>query len=766
VNDSDRRTIFNGTPGDVFTNDTDRVLYQLFCMWENTCGHCAQYDHAIGPWWALGLHFGCNCEQVAIKPGAKAKPFVDFQQIISDLDEDQQNRVIGKANYQLFKKAVVTWEDVVTPSRVRDLREVVARKKLSIDTMADAGVNPRIAEQAHESVHTPEHELVERQRHELVGKLTKAGMSQEQMLDELSRRLASRVTIAAAPTWENAAGTIQGLPGVRPSTAAELAKLMRMAAPVGRKSTKPAPTAPASVAPPEPAAPSPATIPLPPEEPGFVPWAQRKEETIASLKATTQPLHSNPMVAEAQRIGATAGCKILVVDDKAQSIYIWGLKHDEAAASYHAGHDVILINARSKYWRQAELDAAYERRWFATNDRNQIINHELGHWAHRHKVGAERFEEMFKRRKSIPGATGERIEAEVSRYARTMTVEAIAEIHAGLKAGKTYSDKVMAYYKTFGGPIPSSPGAQTKPGRKPPHGQLLHSDMVPTEKAKPIRGEMAAARREGVGKNAKILMADGSEAPAHIKPSMVPPQWTDVKVSIDPKAEVLVTARDAKDRPKMVTSQSYDNRSAAIKFNRVSTMVEEHETITREIRAAQGNPATKEEADVARLMQVQGTRPGSNADTKAKVKAYGATTLEARHVVQSSDGVRLQFVGKEGIAHDHLVRDKQLAEMLLERKNAAGSPEAPIFRTTADKVREFTASLDGGKFTPKDFRTSAATRLADEIVRSDPRPSTDLKEHRQRLNIVAGQVSRLLGNRPAQALESYIHPSVFELWTP
>src|SRR5271166_767481 len=285
------------------------------------------------------------------------------------------------------------------------------------------------------------------------------------------------------------------------------------------------------------------------------------------------------------------------------------------------------------------------------------------------------------------------------------------------------------------------------------------------EKAHPARGEMREARREGTGKEAKIVMADGSKAPDHIKPSMVPPKWTGVKIAIDPKSEVLVTARDDKGRPKMVTSDSYNTRSAAVKFDRTTEMLEQHDKIAGEIQKARNGPQ-KEEAECAWLMQVQATRPGSERDTKADVKAYGATTLEARHVVQSKDGVRLQFIGKEGVAHDHLVRDKELGKMLMERKSSATSDSDKLFKTTDAKVRDFTAARDGGKFTPKDFRTSAATRLAAETVQADPRPSRDMKEHAQRVKAVATKVSGLLGNKPAEALKSYIHPGVFSDWSP
>lgn len=310
-----------------------------------------------------------------------------------------------------------------------------------------------------------------------------------------------------------------------------------------------------------------------------------------------------------------------------------------------------------------------------------------------------------------------------------------------------------------GGGGVATKGQKPRPARKP--GDTKESKR---EKAIPKRGEMAEAKREGKGKDARLVMSDGSVAPAHIKPSMVPPDWTNVRISTDPSSEVLVTARDNKGRSKMVLSPSYEARAATIKFNRVSEMIAKHDEIAKEIQKARENSETKEEAECAWLMQIQATRPGSDRDTKAKAKAYGATTLEARHVVESSDGVRLQFVGKEGVNHDHLIRDPQLAKMLIERKNSAGSPDRKLFNTTDEKVREFTSSLDGGKFSPKDFRTSAATRMAADLVGKEKTIVKDQKELNKRIKAVAEHVSRLLGNRPAQALESYIHPAVFSPW--
>lgn len=296
-------------------------------------------------------------------------------------------------------------------------------------------------------------------------------------------------------------------------------------------------------------------------------------------------------------------------------------------------------------------------------------------------------------------------------------------------------------------------GSESKEGEKP------------GGKPKATRGEMVPARRTGAGKEAKVLLGNGKKAaPGHIKPSMIPPQWTDVKVSTDPQADLLVTGRDAKGRPIAVYSDAFHMRSAAVKFARVKEGLTKASSMAAQNQRNRSDPALKENADCVWLMQEQATRPGSDKDTGGKVKAYGAATLEGRHVVRADDGVRLQFVGKEGVYHDHLIRNPKLAAMLAERADAAG-PAGRLFDTDYAKVAAYTkGKLDGGAFTPKDFRTIKATQLALGQVAKMKKPPATEAEYTAAVKKVAVAVSGVLGNRPQQALESYIAPEVFSGW--
>jgi hypothetical protein len=160
-----------------------------------------------------------------VKPGAEAQhDFCNYRELLDGFDEAQKTAAIGASNYRLLKSGLAKWDDIVTPNRVRDFREVVARNNLTVKQMTDHGVKKYQAEKAYSAVHTAEHEHVERQRRELLQKLTGAGLSQETLVKELAGKLASRVTIAAGPTGPYTEGPAWG--GGRlpvPGHAAELA---------------------------------------------------------------------------------------------------------------------------------------------------------------------------------------------------------------------------------------------------------------------------------------------------------------------------------------------------------------------------------------------------------------------------------------------------------------------------------------------------------------------------------------------------------------
>jgi hypothetical protein len=192
--------VITGLPGTTWTNDGGKVRYQFVAELRRTCGVCLQYHLQIGASWPIPIHFGCRCRQVALFPGDTSQPFANFREVLRDLDPHQQAAAVGSANYRLIEAGVVRFEDVVTEGRVRDLREVVSLKGLSLEALETAGVPKAVAEQAHRSVTTPAHRLAADSRARTLVALRAKGVSDEEARRAVSSRLAARVTIGAGPS--------------------------------------------------------------------------------------------------------------------------------------------------------------------------------------------------------------------------------------------------------------------------------------------------------------------------------------------------------------------------------------------------------------------------------------------------------------------------------------------------------------------------------------------------------------------------------------
>ena len=264
-------------------------------------------------------------------------------------------------------------------------------------------------------------------------------------------------------------------------------------------------------------------------------------------------------------------------------------------------------------------------------------------------------------------------------------------------------------------------------------------------------------------KSGKWKMPDGSDAPEHIQKLGIPPAWKDVYVNPNPGGDMLARGKDAKGRLQIRYSDSHNMKAAADKFGRVSELRTKRKQILSEMdQDAKKGGASREHAECLRTIVTTGIRPGSDKDTKAAKKAFGATTLEGRHVVVTGGEVRLQFTGKKGVDLDIPVYDQKTANILVNRAASAGST-GRLFKTDAAALRDYSKSKDGGGFKTKDHRTALGTETALTAVNRMKAP-TDVKSYKAQVKSVATEVSGVLGNTPAIALKAYIDPSIFSNW--
>ena len=240
----------------------------------------------------------------------------------------------------------------------------------------------------------------------------------------------------------------------------------------------------------------------------------------------------------------------------------------------------------------------------------------------------------------------------------------------------------------------------------------------------------------------------------------IPPGWSGVQRAERASAPVQAEGKDDKGRAVRVYSRAHAKAQAYDKFQRVRALDIAMAGITKRVRSdmRSDDPKVREPAAVLALIIDTGIRPGSDEDTGADKQAYGATTLEGRHVVVSGERVSLQFVGKKGVDQDVTVDDDALAAMIRERKSNAGE-KGRVFDVSATALQVYTSDITGNKFTPKDFRTLKALTVAREQV---ARLKGSDGERKAKVREIAEAVAASLGNTPSVAVSSYIDPEVLD----
>ncbi len=257
-----------------------------------------------------------------------------------------------------------------------------------------------------------------------------------------------------------------------------------------------------------------------------------------------------------------------------------------------------------------------------------------------------------------------------------------------------------------------------------------------------------------------VLAKNKDSLPGYIKALRIPPAWKNICYSKNPKADLLATGLDSKGRKQYIYSDSFAKAQTIAKFNRINNMNKKYKSIKAE--NDQNIKKGVEEAICLDLIFKVGLRPGSDKDTKAAQQAYGATTLEGRHIVVKNGKVNLEFVGKKGVSVSLPVECPDLTKILIERKKKVGS-KGRIFNTNSVDLLLYTTSLDGGGFKTKDIRTYLGTKTAMLAMREVNAP-TNKTQYKKAVLAVARAVSTKLGNTPTIALQSYINPAIFEEW--
>ena len=250
----------------------------------------------------------------------------------------------------------------------------------------------------------------------------------------------------------------------------------------------------------------------------------------------------------------------------------------------------------------------------------------------------------------------------------------------------------------------------------------------------------------------------------------IPPAWESVWISPDPLGHIQATGVDGRGRTQYRYHELWREQRDAQKFTHMlrfaAALPVLRAATVRDLRR-HGLSRDRVAACAVRLIDLGLFRIGGERYAELD-HHYGATTLEKRHVRLTRDGgMRFDYIAKEGKRREVTVTDSaalSTVRALARSDNGHGSlfcwehgdSWQPL---RSSEVTSYIAEHADGHFTAKEFRTWNATVLM-ALQLANAKPSSP---GRGRKSVVAASVREVagwLGDTPAVARASYIHPAL------
>lgn len=223
--------------------------------------------------------------------------------------------------------------------------------------------------------------------------------------------------------------------------------------------------------------------------------------------------------------------------------------------------------------------------------------------------------------------------------------------------------------------------------------------------------------------------------------------------SKDRAASYVGQVTDKKGRTKRFYLNEAEQQAAAVKTARVRELLKRWPAYTAKLDKATAGKNPDHAAMAVRLVTLTGMRPGSDRDTGADKKAYGASNMPMAAVSVQGTTVHFAFPAKNNHHYVTSVSDATLSSFVKARQKAGA---AELFDTDETKMRDaFKAIVGDPHLKVKDLRTAHGTAAAMAALTSEPVATTE-KEFKALQKRVATHVSSVLQNTPKVALDKYI----------
>ena len=246
----------------------------------------------------------------------------------------------------------------------------------------------------------------------------------------------------------------------------------------------------------------------------------------------------------------------------------------------------------------------------------------------------------------------------------------------------------------------------------------------------------------------------------------LPPAYRDAWFCAHPNGHLLATGIDARGRKQYRYHPDFRAERDLMKYDTLAAFGRRLPLVRLRVErdiASAGLNRERAVASVVRLLDSSAIRVGNEVYAKAN-RSFGATTLRKRHASVKGRALRLRFRAKSGQLRELNLTDRNLIRFVRAMQDLPGQH---LFRFLGEDgtpcpvgssdVNAYLHETMNENFTAKHFRTWKATLIAFETLMQAHAP-VSMKE-------LTARVSEELGNTPAIARKSYIHPALLDIVT-
>lgn len=290
--------------------------------------------------------------------------------------------------------------------------------------------------------------------------------------------------------------------------------------------------------------------------------------------------------------------------------------------------------------------------------------------------------------------------------------------------------------------------------------------------------EEPGIERRPWGRGFTYLDADGKritepEIRARFEALAIPPAYERVWICSDPDGHIQATGYDERGRKQYLYHRKWRAVRDRLKFDHLLDFGEALPALRRRVKRdmhREGLPRERVLATAVHLLDTTLIRIG-NRSYATENGSYGLTTLRRKHTEIDGDLVEFAFEGKSGRPWHIEVEDPLVAEVVRRCDEIPGyqlfnylNEEGERVLLDAADVNGYLQEISGADVTAKDFRTWAGTVLTgDTLFDIDIDSDSDGEaERRSALLRAIEATAERLGNTPAVARASYIHPLLIE----